>query len=104
MGFFKTFFSSILRPTPPDPTPRPIDLNASPEDALKDAALGAAEMLAASAIQIYLKSAIARIPDQEKQLDVIEVLITFLEDYQDLLIESLAVEARNAAEATIGRD
>lgn len=104
MSFFKRLFGAILGGGSAA-TPRPVvlDPSDSPEEQLKDVALGLAEQLAANAIQIYISTAVQRIPSPEKQLDVVEQLRLWIEDYEDILIEAIAAQARDAAEAEVGR-
>lgn len=105
MGFLKDFFRGVfLGATTRDPVPaptrvEPIRADDSPEEALKKAGLAAAEQLAFSALQIYLRQALERIPSRSKQLDVLEALQEYLDGYRDILIDLEAGEALEEARA-----
>lgn len=100
MGFFKRFLGSIFAPTPP--AVRPLDPKDSAEEQLKDAAIGAAEQLAHQALQVYMKTAIEKIPSRDKQIQAVEVMVEYLNGYKKMLVAALLRE--DARRARIERE
>ncbi len=106
MSFFKRLFGGLLvaaaRPTPPATTvgyPAGNVEFQSPVAALRETLEGTARGFATSVIQSYLTKAIEGLGDKETQLDAVESLQSFLDNYSDFLIDSIAMDALKAAEA-----